>query len=83
MKNLIILIFFGCLVTIISMNYHFILFDDNLTVLRKNNQKLENTLVDARGTKAMQIVLMPDLLAAGLKDQLKGKSESFNIKIGF
>ncbi len=83
MKNIIILVFFGLLTTIISANYHFILFDDNLTVLRKSTQKFENTLVDARGTKAFQIALMPDLITAGLEAQLKGNNQSFNIKISF
>jgi hypothetical protein len=83
MKNLLLLFFFGLLLAVTSLNYHFILFDDNITVLRKFDQKLEHTMIDARGTKALQIALMPDLLAAGLKDQLNGKSQSFNMKIKF
>ncbi len=83
MKSLMIFVFAGLLFSLVSVNYHFILFDDNLTVIRKDNQKFENTLVDARGTKSLRILLMPDLMAAGIRDQLRGRGESFNLKLSF
>ncbi|MDH4319536.1 MAG: hypothetical protein OEV64_14205 [Desulfobulbaceae bacterium] len=70
MKNLVILALmagaaFGVL------NFHFILFDDSVKVLQKSGLRMEHTFVDARGNKALKLLLMPDLIAAGFKDALR------------
>ncbi len=50
------------------LSYHFILFDDTLKVIKKTGVRYENTFVDARGAKKMELILKPDLMAAGVKD---------------
>lgn len=52
------------------LNYHFILFDSSVKILRKTTLAYENTFVDARGTKKLEIALKPDLIAAGINDVL-------------
>lgn len=54
-----------------ALNYHFILLDDNLKVLKKTELTLEDTFVDARGAKKLKLLLKPALIEAGLKDALK------------
>jgi hypothetical protein len=54
-----------------ALNYHFILLDDNLKILKKTEMTLEDTFVDARGTKKLKLLLKPALIEAGLKDALK------------
>lgn len=53
------------------INYHFILLDDSLKVLKKTEWTLDSTFVDARGNKKLKLVLNPALAEAGLKDLLK------------
>lgn len=50
------------------LNYHFILFDKSFKILKKSDVNYENTFVDARGARKYELVLMPDLLSAGIKD---------------
>lgn len=50
------------------LSYHFVLFDDNLKVLKKTNVQYENTFVDARGAEKYKLALKPDLIAAGITD---------------
>ena len=50
------------------LGYHFILFDDNFKILKKTGIRYQNTFVDARGAKKLDILLMPDLIEAGIKD---------------
>ena len=58
------------------LNYHFILFDDSLKILRKTGVRYENTFVDGRGSNKMKLVLMPDLIAAGINDVIDQAQES-------
>lgn len=53
------------------LNYHFILLDDSFKILKKTGVRYENTFIDARGTKKLDILLMPDLVAAGINDMLE------------
>lgn len=53
------------------LRYHFILFDDSMKILRKTEVRYENTFVDARGTKKLEILLKPDLVEAGIKDLVR------------
>ena len=67
MKKIIPLILFGAAVYGL-LNYHFILFDNRLKILKKADLELENTFVDARGEKQLTILMNPDLVKAGLND---------------
>ena len=67
MKKVIPLIVLGAAIYGL-LSYHFILFDDRLKCLKKTELKLENTFVDARGEKQLQILLNPDLVSAGIND---------------
>lgn len=53
------------------LNYHFILFDSSFKILQKTNIQYENTFVDARGAKKIELALKPDLISAGFNDLLK------------
>lgn len=65
-------LFFG------ALNFHVILFDDSLKILKKTELKLEHTFVDARGSKLFNILLMPDLLQAGIRDLLNDANKKLD-----
>lgn len=50
------------------LGYHFVLFDKSFKILKKSEVSYENTFVDARGAKKYELVLEPDLVAAGISD---------------
>jgi hypothetical protein len=52
------------------LSYHFVLLDSSLKILKKTGVRYENTFVDARGAKKLEIALQADLIAAGIKDVL-------------
>lgn len=54
-----------------ALNFHFILLDDSLKVLKKTEMTLEDTFVDARGSKKLKLLLRPALMEAGIKDYLE------------
>ena len=66
-KKLIILIIAAALVFGI-LNYHFILLDSSLKILKKTDMTFSNTFVDARGEKKYKLILNPALIKAGIKD---------------
>jgi hypothetical protein len=66
-KTLIILIIAGALVFGI-LNYHFILLDSSVKILKKADMTFSNTFVDARGAKKYKLYLNPSLVKAGIKD---------------
>ena len=53
------------------LNFHFILFDNSLKVLKKEKLTLDDTFVDARGVKKLKLLTNPDLVRAGIKDLIK------------
>jgi len=57
------------------LSYHFVLFDSSLKILKKTDVRYENTFVDARGTKKLELALKPDLVAAGI-NSLIGEVDS-------
>lgn len=71
MKKIIILLIIAAAAGYGLLSYHFILFDDSLKILPKTGIRYENTVVDARGTKKLEILLKPDLVEAGIKDLVK------------
>jgi len=52
------------------LSYHFVLLDSSLKILKKTGVRYENTFVDARGAKKMELALKPDLIGAGINDVL-------------
>ena len=68
-KTLIIIILAAVLFGI--MNFHFILTDKGLSVLKKTELTLDRTFVDARGAKKHKLFTNPTLIKAGIKKLLK------------
>jgi hypothetical protein len=64
-----------------ALNYHLILFDDSVKLLKKTSLTLDQTVVDARGAKALKLLANPDLAAAGIRD-LFDDHRSLRIPIG-
>jgi hypothetical protein len=54
-----------------TLNYHFILLDSNLKILKKVNYTFKDTFVDARGSKKYKLLLNPALVKAGVRDLYK------------
>ncbi|MEJ2366254.1 MAG: hypothetical protein P8075_21435 [Deltaproteobacteria bacterium] len=54
-----------------TLNYHFILLDSNLKILKKVNYTFKDTFVDGRGSKKYKLLLNPALVQAGVKDLYK------------
>ncbi len=50
------------------LSFHFVLLDDSMKILKKTGVRYEDTFVDARGAKKLELALKPDLIAAGIKD---------------
>lgn len=58
------------------LSYHFVLLDGSMKILRKTNFAYQNTFVDARGAKKLELALKPDLIAAGINDVIGEVGES-------
>ncbi|MFW2365316.1 MAG: hypothetical protein ACN4GW_02810 [Desulforhopalus sp.] len=58
------------------LSYHFVLFDSSMKILKKTKIGYENTFVDARGAKKLELALKPDLIAAGINDVIGEVSKS-------
>lgn len=54
-----------------ALNYHFILLDNGVKILRKAELHYSNTFVDGRGIKKMKLYTEPDLLEAGIRDVIQ------------
>lgn len=52
-------------------NYHFILMDKSVKILKKSEVTLEDTFIDARGGNKAKLILNPALLKAGIKEILR------------
>lgn len=76
MKYVIVVLISLGIVAAAALNYHFILLDDSLKVLKKTEMTLEDTFVDARGAKKLKILLKPALVEAGVKDFLNKEGAS-------
>ena len=57
-----------------ALNYHIILMDTSIRVLKKTDLTFDNTFVDARGAKKYQLLLKPALVKAGVKDLFTDES---------
>ena len=65
-KVLLILVITGALF-FAALNYHFILMDKNVKILKKVELTFNNTFVDARGAKKFKLLLNPSLVKAGIR----------------
>ena len=68
MKKLLILLIFASALAYGVLNYHFILMDKTVKVLKKVELTFQDTFVDARGEKKIKLLLKPSLVKAGIKD---------------
>ena len=66
-KLLILLILIGALGFGV-LNYHFILMDNEVKILKKVELTFQDSFVDARGEKKIKLLLKPSLVKAGIKD---------------
>ncbi|MBW2631988.1 MAG: hypothetical protein JRC90_09585 [Deltaproteobacteria bacterium] len=71
MKKILIVLIIGCGFVFGALNYHFILTDKSIKVLKKVDLTFDNTFVDARGAKKIKLYFNPALVKAGVKDLLK------------
>ena len=78
MKKVAIIAVILAVLTFGALNYHFILMDSSIKLLKKTDLTYENTFVDARGAKKYKVYLNPALAKAGIKDLFEDES----IKIG-
>jgi hypothetical protein len=51
-----------------TLNYHFILLDSSIKILKKVDLTFKDTFVNARGSKKYKLLLNPALVKAGVKD---------------
>lgn len=76
-NKILVLIAMGALLSFgLALNYHFILMDNNeIKLLKKAELSIDKTLVDARGTNRLQLILDPVLVKAGVKDVIRDAVE--------
>ncbi len=76
MKKIIVMLVIAAAAGYGLLSYHFVLFDSSLKILKKTDVRYENTLVDARGTKKLELAMKPDLIAAGITDVVNQVDQS-------
>ena len=69
-KVLIIIVIVAAVLCFGAANFHFIYLDGRIKILKKVELSFKNTFFDARGTKRLKLYMEPDLVRAGLMDQL-------------
>ncbi len=74
MKRILILVIV-CGLVFGALNYHFILMDKSIKILKKSDLTFNDTFVDARGVKKIKLYLNPALVKAGVGDMLKDVGE--------
>jgi len=75
MKKILIVLVIGGGLVFGALNYHFILTNKSIKVLKKVDLIFDSTFVDARGAKKIKLYLNPALVKAGVKDLLKDVGE--------
>jgi hypothetical protein len=76
MKKLLILLIFTGALAYGVLNYHFILMDKRVKVLKKVELTFQDTFVDARGKKMINLLFKPSLVKAGIKDVIDNAGHS-------
>jgi len=74
-KGIVLLVIIGALV-FGALNYHFILLDNSIKILKKADLSFESTFVDARGVKMLRLLTDPDLVKSGIKNLVDDESVS-------
>lgn len=69
-------IFFGLALLLVlaagaGLNYHLVILDDDIRVLRKASLSFSDTIVDARGFNRVKLYTHPALVKAGILDIIK------------
>jgi hypothetical protein len=59
-----------------ALNYHFILFDDSIKIMKKADLSFHNTFVDGRGIKLLTLIAEPALVKSGIKNLVDKESLS-------
>ncbi len=70
MKKIIFMLIIAFVAGYGVLNYHYILLDDSMKIISKTGIRYENTFIDARGSKKLDLLLKPDLVEAGIQDVL-------------
>ena len=70
MKKVLLILVVTVALIFTALNYHFILMDKNVKILKKVKLSFNNTFVDARGAKKIKLFLNPSLVKAGIKEAL-------------
>ena len=78
MKKLLIFLIIAGALTYGVLNYHFILMDKKVNVLKKVELTFKDTFVDARGEKKIKLLLKPALVKAGVKDLINKAGRSID-----
>jgi hypothetical protein len=68
MKKIAVLLVIVAALAFGGLNYHFILLDSNIKILKKVDLTFKDTFVNARGSKKYKLLLNPALVKAGVKD---------------
>jgi hypothetical protein len=68
MKKIALLVVIVAALAFGALNYHFILLDSNIKILKKVDLTFKDTFVNARGSKKYKLLLNPSLVKAGVKD---------------
>ena len=68
MKKIAVLLVIVAALAFGGLNYHFILLDRNIKILKKVDLTFKDTFVNARGSKKYKLLLNPALVKAGVKD---------------
>jgi len=76
MKKLLILLIVAGALAYGMLSYHFILMDNKVKVLKKVELAVQDTFVDARGSKKIKLLLRPSLVKAGIKDVINEAGNS-------
>lgn len=81
-KKLVLLLIIAAAAGFGLLNYHFILLDDSLKILKKTAVRYEHTFVDGRGAKKLSLLTNADLIEAGIKDIVSQVEDAVNQKSG-
>ncbi len=68
MKKLAVVVVILAILAFGTLNYHFILLDSSIKILKKVDLTFKDTFVNARGSKKYKLLLNPALVKAGVKD---------------
>ncbi len=78
MKKLLAAIIIAGIAAYGILDYHYILFDKKLKIIKKSEPSLTYTFIDARGTKILDVATNPVLIKAGFQDIVKDMKKQEN-----